>query len=159
MSQAALRIAQTEYQNGYYGKKLEQGLEFQDIVTRALYQRGIVVVGYASRHFQIAQGENMLGAEIKRDGRMRETGNIYIEMAEKAHPDNAAYVPSGIHRADNSWLFVIGDDQTIFIFSTKYLRMLQPKFPTVEKPTSRGFLMTLAEAKKYCIREIDLRQE
>lgn len=144
------------YKNGYYADKLEQGLEFQDVVTRALYQRGIVVIGYASRKGQIQHGENMLGAEIKRDGKFRETGNLYIEFAEKAHPDNADYVRSGIMRQDNSWLFVIGDEAAVFIFSTKYLRLLAPRYEIVEKPTSRGFLLPLVDAEKYAIRKIEL---
>ena len=79
--------------NGYYVKKLEEGLEFQDVATTALYQRGIVVVAYSSRRWQDERGENMLGAEIKRDGKFRQTGNLYIETAEKSHPDNPVYVP------------------------------------------------------------------
>lgn len=146
------------YNNGYYAQKLEQGLEFQDIVTKALYERGIVVIGYASRKAQIEHGENMLGAEIKRDGKFRETGNLCIETAEKSHPDRAGYVPSGIMRADNSWLFVIGDEGTIYIFSTKYLRLLAPRYRTYEKPTSQGFLIPLTDAEKYCIRKIELLQ-
>lgn len=146
----------TEYKNGYYNDKLQIGLEFQDVVTKALYQRGIVVIGFASRKFQNAEGENLLGAEIKRDDKFRETGNLYIEVAEKSHPENINFVPSGIYRKDNSWLFVIGDEKTIYIFSTKYLRLLEHKYKHVDKPTSKGFLMPLAEAEKYCIRKIDL---
>lgn len=155
---AAHQEAVEQYNNGYYKEKLEQGLEFQDVVTRALYQRGIVVVGYSSRRFQNSHGENMLGAEIKRDGRFRETGNLYIEVAEKSHPNNGQYIKSGIHREDNSWLFVIGDEETVYIFSTKYLRMLQSRYKdrTVIKPTSKGFLMPVGDAEKYCIRKIDL---
>lgn len=113
-------------------------------------------MGYASRRFQIAHGENMLGAEIKRDGKFRQTGNLYIETAEKAHPDNPRYVPAGIQREDNSWLYVIGDEQTLFIFSTKYLRLLAGRYRVVETPTSIGFLLPVAEAEKYCLRRIDL---
>lgn len=152
---SALAQSRTAYQNGYYKDKLEEGLEFQDVVTTALYQRGIVVVGYASRRYQRLKGENMLGAEIKRDGKFRETGNLYFETAEKSHPDNAAYVPSGIMREDNSWLYVIGDEQTIYIFPVNYLRMLVPRYRKVQTPTSRGVLMPVAEADKYCIRRID----
>ena len=151
-----LQQARREYANGYYKEKLEQGLQFQDVVTQALYQRGIVVVGFASRKFQIQVGENMLGAEIKRDGRFRETGNLYIETAEKSHPDNENFVPSGISRQDNSWLFVIGDERTIWVFATKYLRLLASRFRAVEKPTSRGFLVPVADADKYSIRKIEL---
>ena len=145
-----------EYKNGYYLKKLEEGLQFQDVVTQALYQRGIVVVGYSSRRFQNSHGENMLGAEIKRDGNFRDTGNLYIEVAEKSHPDNPAYIDSGIMRADNSWLFVIGDELDIWIFSTKYLRKLKGRYKHVETPTSRAFLMPLSEADNYAIRKISL---
>ncbi|MBK6585411.1 MAG: hypothetical protein IPG20_21555 [Gammaproteobacteria bacterium] len=154
----SLTEARERYANGYYAEKLEQGLVFQDVVTRALYQRGIVVVGYASRKFQIKEGENLLGAEIKRDGGFRKTGNLYIEVAEKSHPNNPTFIPSGIFRQDNSWLFVIGDEQTIWMFSTKYLRLLHDKreWREVEKTTSIGRLMPLGDADRYCIRRIDI---
>jgi hypothetical protein len=74
------------YNNGHYQDMLEVGMKFQDHVARTLYQYGIVVVGYTSRLYQAKHGENMLGAEIKRDGKFRETGNLYIELAEKSHP-------------------------------------------------------------------------
>ena len=151
-----LATAREEYKNGYYQSKLEQGLEFQDVVTEALYQRGIVVVAYSSRRYQIEKGENMLGAEIKRDGKFRETGQLYIETAEKSHPDKPSFTPSGIYRKDNSWLYVIGDEKTVYIFSTKYLRLLGKRYHKIEKPTSQGFVMPLPEAEKYCIRKIDL---
>jgi hypothetical protein len=150
--------ARKEYNNGYYNKQLEIGLEFQDIVTKELYQRGIVVVGYSSRRFQNKEGENMLGAEIKRDGKFRETGNLYIEISEKSHPDNMDYVQSGIHRGDNSWLFVIGDEKTVWIFSIKYLRMLEDRYKKVNTPTSNGYLMPLKDADKYCLRRIDIEK-
>lgn len=153
--------ATAAYADGYYERQLEVGLVFQDVVTQALYQRGIVVVGYASRRFQRERGENMLGAEIKRDGNFRTTGNLYIEVAEKSHPSNREFVPSGIFREDNSWLFVIGDEETIWIFSTKYLRLLLKNraWQRVEKPTSIGHLCPLADADRYCLRQIDLAGE
>ncbi len=146
------------YDAGYYNKKLQQGLEFQDVMTRALYQRGIVVVGYSSKRFQNSHGENMLGAEIKRDDNFRKTGNLYIETAEKAHPRNENYVKSGIMREDNSWLFIIGDERTAYIFSTKYLRMLSRTrgWREVKTPTSIGMLMPLSDAEKYSIRKIEI---
>lgn len=151
-----LEISQNEYANGYYKEKLQQGLEFQDIVTKELYQRGIVIVGYASQKYQNGEGENLLGAEIKRDGKFRETGNLYIEVSEKSHPDKPSFTPSGIHRKDNSWLYVIGDEKTVYIFSTKYLLMLEGRYKTVQKPTSNGFLLPIDQADKYCIRKIEL---
>lgn len=153
-----LEAAREQYAGTYYKDQLETGLVFQDVVTRELYQRGIVIVGYASRRYQRSEGENMLGAEIKRDGNFRETGNLYLEIAEKAHPDNQVYVPSGIFREDNSWLFVIGDERTVYIFSTKYLRLLveSRNWRKVEKPTSIGHLCPLADAERYSLRRIDM---
>jgi hypothetical protein len=145
------------YDNGYYKNKLEEGLVFQDVVTRILYQRGIVIVGYASRRFQNSHGENMLGAEIKRDGKFRKTKNLYLEIAEKSHPNNAFWVNSGIKRNDNGWLYVIGDEKTIWIFVTKLLRDKRTEWERVNTPTSVGYLMPLAAADEYCIRRIDLK--
>lgn len=71
-----IETSREKYSNGYYKDQLEIGLEFQDVVTSALYSRGIVVIGYSSRRFQNSHGENMLGAEIKRDDNFRKTGNI-----------------------------------------------------------------------------------
>ena len=159
MNQSDYIASLEKYDNGYYQEKLQEGLEFQDVVTKALYQRGIVVVGYASRRFQVKEGENMLGAEIKYQARFREYGHLAIEVAEKSHPNNPDYVPSGIYRLDNSWLFVTGDLQTVYIFSTKYLRRLESRYKVYETPTSRGFSMPIKEAEKYCIRRIDLDQQ
>ncbi len=151
--------ARKDYDNGYYQDKLTEGLEFQDTVTRALYQQGIVIVGYASYRYQLSEGENMLGAEIKRDGLFRCTGNLYIEVAEKAHPDRQLFVPAGIRRNDNSWLFIIGDEKTIWIFANKYLRFLEKRYKRVEKATSLGFLLPLEDADHYCLKRIDLEAE
>ena len=142
------------YQNGYYSEKLQQGLEYQDYVTDVLYQHGLVLVGYSSKKFQNEKGENVLGAEIKRDGKFRKTGNLYIELAEKSHPDKENYTQSGINRDDNSWLYIIGDEKDIYIFSVKYLNLLKSRYKQVQTPTSIGLLVPLEEAKKYCIKHI-----
>lgn len=104
-----LKSALRDYQTGYYGEKLDQGLEFQDYVTEEMYKIGWPIVGYSSKKFQVTRGENIMGAEIKNDQRFRETGNLYIEMEEKAYPTNPHYVKSGIMREDNSIIFIIGD--------------------------------------------------
>ena len=101
----------------------------------------------------------MLGAEIKNDERFRQTGNLYIEVAEKSHPVKPNYTPSGIMRADNSWLYVIGDIKTVWIFSTKYLVMLKDRYPPMQTPTSIAHLMPMAAADKYAIRKIELDDE
>lgn len=159
MNQSSLQADRDKYNNGYYKAKLEEGLQFQDYVTCELYKRGIIVVGYSSRRYQNLCGENLLGAEIKRDGRFRETGNLYIEIAEKSHPDKDAFIDSGIKRQDNSWLFVIGDEKTIYMFSTKYLQMLCHRYKCVAGNTSKGYLMPVEDADKYCLRKIEFECE
>jgi hypothetical protein len=62
-------------------------------------------------------------------------------------------------RADNSWLYVIGDIKTVWIFSTKYLVMLKDRYPLMQTPTSIAHLMPMAAADKYAIRKIELDDE
>jgi len=141
----------------YYKEKLEQGRLFQDVVTEALYKQGIVLVGFSSHEYQLSHGENIMGAEIKNDAKFRETGNLYIETAEK-QPAATAFFPSGIMRKDNSWLFIIGDSKTIWIFGTTFLREIKddPDFKKVTKETSQGFLLPLEIADRIAIRKFNL---
>ncbi|KKK54228.1 hypothetical protein LCGC14_3086860 [marine sediment metagenome] len=145
------------YANGYYQKKLAQGQELEDFVGVVLYKCGIVTMPFASKLFQQTRGENMLGAEIKNDERFRETGNLYIETAEKSHPNNPNYTPSGIQREDNTWLYVIGDRSCLWIFSKTMLKGLARSYnyENKETPTSLGFLLPLADADKYAAKKIE----
>lgn len=147
------------YENGYYAEKLSEGLEFQDYVTHTLYKHGIVVVNYGSKKYQNEHGENILGAEIKRDNNFRKTGNLYIEVSEKAHPDRPNYTQSGIFRDDNGWLFVIGDEQTIWIFQTNILTKLHgsTRYRVTTTPTSVGMLLPIADADKYAGKKIEMK--
>ena len=156
MSQASLTVDREKYNNGYYAEQLKKGLEFQDYVTNILYDRGIVLVGYSSQKYQNKYGENKMGAEVKRDGKFRETGNLYIEVAEKAHPDNKHYVQAGVKREDNSWLFIIGDEKTLYVFATKRLREICERYRRVEKTTSIGYLLPVADANNECAMRIDI---
>ena len=147
----------TDYR-AYYQEKLEQGLQFQDHVTDVLYEQGMVVVTYVSKARGL-KAENKLGVEIKRDAKFRETGNLFIEVAEKSHPSNPLFVSSGIYRKDNSWLYAIGDEQTLWIFSKKILVLLieakPPRYQRREIPTSRGYLLPLSDGDKYALKRID----
>ena len=129
-----------EYDKEFY-KKLEEAQEFEDFVYNLLYHEGIPIVGFSSKKYQFAKGENMAGIEIKYDKRYEETGNLYIETAEKRYPSNPEYAPSGINRGDNSWLYLIGDYNIIYIFPIKYLKSWENNFKAVEITTSRGYLM------------------
>ena len=156
MNQTSLSEDREKYSSGYYAEQLKKGLEFQDYVTNILYEKGIVLVGYSSQKYQNKYGENKMGAEIKRDGKFRETGNLYIEVAEKAHPDNKEYVQAGIERGDNSWLFIIGDEKTLYVFATKQLRGICERYRRVEKTTSIGYLLPVADADDECVMRIDI---
>jgi len=141
----------------YYRAKLQAGLEFQDYVTnRLLDVLGVPLSTYQSKEWQ-KKGENRQGIEIKFDDKFEETGNLYIETAEKTHPDNAVFIPSGIRRADNAWLYIIGNYKTLYIFGKSFLSQLwrTGKYPEVGNATSRGFLLNQEAAEKYCIKKIE----
>ena len=141
----------------YYKEKLEEGLEYQDFVSEVLYKIGIPLFSYNSKKYQIKHGENKLGIEIKFDNKSAETGNIYIEIAEKSNPANANFVLSGIYRNDNTWLYVIGNYKKVFIFSKTILKLLHKgnRYKNVQTDTSRGFLLPLKDAEKYASKIIN----
>jgi len=155
MNQAYIQ-AKAEYDNGYYQKKLAEAQEYQDFIMHQLYMRGIVVLCFSSKKYQYAIGENIMGAEIKFQKRYKDYGSFAIEMEEKSNPANPNFVPSGIYRSDNSWLFIAGDYDTFYIFSTKYLRMLSSRYKPYEKPTSKGFVLPVEEAEKYCLKKVEV---
>lgn len=141
----------------YYKEKLKQGEHFQDYVVDLLYENGLPIISYSSKEYQCNIGENKAGIEIKNDMNFRKTGNLYIETAEKSDPNNKDYFPSGIFHDDNTWLYLIGDTDKIFVLSKKQLRVLfaAKKYREVETPTSRGFLLPVSDAEKhYSIKEL-----
>jgi len=147
----------TNYKD-YYKDQLNEALEFQDFIADTLYQHGIVIMNYGSKKYQIGKGENKIGCEIKYDKKFRETGNLYIELKEKSNPYNINYIDSGINRKDNTWLYIIGDYKTIFIFGKRMLYFLSQKYTAIENKTktSIGFLLPITAAEKYCEKKITL---
>jgi hypothetical protein len=145
----------------YYKENLEIGLEYQDFVCNILLREfGIPVISFSSRKYQLT-GENKQGIEIKCQAKFKKYDNLYIEICEKSNEANERYIPSGIYRADNTWLFCTGDYETIYIFSVKHLRMLHDKkiYREVEPravKTSKGFLLPKIDAEKYCIKKIEI---
>jgi|1_EtaG_2_1085319.scaffolds.fasta_scaffold05536_4 hypothetical protein len=140
----------------YYKTKLEGALLFQDFVVDILMsQLSFVVALYGSKAYQQSVGESRTGVEIKHDEKFCDTGNLYIEIAEKSRPREGAYTTSGIYRDDNSWLWVIGDYDTLFIFGKRFLQLLHKseRYRTIENntKTSRGFLLPREDAMKYCL--------
>lgn len=148
-----------------YQANLKRGLEYQDFISDMLRRDfGIVVGAYSSEKYQYEVGESASGIEIKYDSRFAETGNLYIETAEKSDEDNSEYVKSGIMRDDNSWLYLIGNYHEAFILSKK---QLQSYCVASEKElakrgirrrvtkTSIGFTFPVAFIKKYlCLKHL-----
>jgi len=140
----------------YYEEKLKQGLEFQDYVTNLLINEiGIPLSTYSSKSYQL-KGENRQGIEIKFDDKYKETGNLYIEISEKSDALNYKYVDSGIYRNDNTWLYIIGNYEIVFIFGKELLKLMHKssKYRVVNTPTSNGFLIPNDDAYKYSLKVI-----
>lgn len=148
-----------EHYQEYRQRKLDSGLAFQDFIMERLHLIGTILQPLCSREGQL-KGENLLGMEIKHDEKMRLTGNLYIEVAEKARPREGDYVPSGIFRNDNTWLYGIGDRLEFYIFPKSTLRNCWAKRDVLgfreppPKPTSRGFLIPAIQAEKMYARKI-----
>ena len=106
-----------------YDESYEKGMLYQDFITDQLMSRGISLNAYSSRKYQFERGESASGIEVKFDSRMAETGNVYIEVAEKSGPDMPDFTPSGIYRKDNTWLYLIGDYDEALLMGKAQLRM------------------------------------
>jgi len=145
----------------YYKEKFEQGKEYQDFVIDILIQElGLPLAIYNSKKYQWKHGENKQGVEIKFDDKYKTTGNLYIELSEKADENNLNYIDSGIMRDDNTWLYLIGNYEIIYIFTKKMLKGLYSsgKFlREVEIPTSRGYLLEKSNAEKYAAKIIVIK--
>ena len=145
-----------------YKEKLEQGTRYQDWVVEQLYNNGLPIISYSSKHYQYTVGENKAGLEIKLDTNWQKTKNLYIETAEKSNKENKNFIDSGIYRCDNTWLYLIGDYTKIFILAKNQLRHLhkQKRYREVQTETSRGFLLPVAEAERvYAIKIISITTE
>jgi hypothetical protein len=142
---------------GYYRSQLESSLEYQDFVMEKLYEVGFVLNCYSSGKYQNKKGESRSGIEVKFDDQMKKTGNIYIEYAEKSHPNNKNYVPSGIERIDNTCIVAIGDYNTIYLIAKNWLQQFKKLKDTihVSTSTSKGYLFPRSMAQKYAIKIIN----
>lgn len=143
----------TSYEE-YRATKTEAAMEFQDFAMDCLLKYlGFLVQQYVSKPYQYKVGESRTGIEFKFDMKRAETGNLWIETGEKARPRDGDYWPSGIDKGDNTWLYVIGDYEVIYVFSVKTLRRYRDwgasKVRENNGGTSTGFLMPESDAAKY----------
>lgn len=140
------------------------GNEFQDFVCIELAKQGIILQNINSKRFQYNTGENLQGFEIKFDGPHTSTNRLSIEIAEKSNPFNEDFIPSGIYRKGNTWMYIQGNYDLFFIFpvnillgmhqSGKYEEAFHPK----QNPTIKKFYLPHTQAFKYCAKCIDLRE-
>ena len=139
------------YPDSIHADGLETGAQFLDFVMETLMKRGVVLQPYTSRKNQFSLGESLQGWEVKLDNRFTETGRLSIEIAEKSKASNAAWIPSGIYRRDNTWLYIQGNYEYLFIFMKKFLVSLHKSGRYKEDviPTLKKFYLPLADAEKY----------
>lgn len=139
----------------------EEALKFQDfIVDLLLKEIGLAVTNYSSRYYQYNYGENKQGIEIKLDTRILETGNVSIEVAEKTRADIEYWTPSGILRNDNSWLYIQGNYDIVYIFGKEHLKRIHlEKYKDKvwqPKPTIKTFLMPVNIANIIALKVIKI---
>ena len=101
--------------------KQNKGLKFESfIMDWFAKEKNINLSHYTTYEEQIHKGENRQGIEIKNDQIFKNSGNLFISVER-----DYGYTthPSGIFK-DQSWLYVIGDKDCFYIFSTKQLRQI-----------------------------------
>ena len=150
--------------NSGHEDSFEEGNAFQDYVCIELAKENIVLQNINSRKFQYEVGENLQGFEIKVDNRFNgyypkdkpATNQLSIEIAEKTKASNFNYIPSGIYRGDNSWLYIQGNPKCFYIFSKKTLLGLHKSGRYKEHilPTIKKFYLPIEDADKYCAKKI-----
>ena len=141
----------TTYPDCQHADPLQVGAEFLDFVTVTLQTRGLYLQPFTSKKYQYNKGESLQGWEVKLDQRFLETGRLSIEVAEKTRSANASWVPSGIYRNDNTWLYIQGNYQRFYIFLKKFLVQLHQagRYSEGEIPTLRKFYLPVIDADKY----------
>lgn len=158
MGKRSMNLLQPQNEN-YRAIQDKDGQEYQDFVVDECLKFGLFISLYGSQKYQYTKGESANGIEVKLDKIFASSGNLWIEVAEKARQRNGDYVPSGIMRDDNTWLYVIGDYKTIFIFAKTLLRLLMnaknpdgtDRYPIQPNNygTSQGFLLNRQDAEKF----------
>lgn len=142
-----------------YATNFNRGAEYQDFVTDTLAETcGLIVQLYTSKAYQFSKGESRQGIEIKLDSLCTKTGRLSIEVAEKSNSSVAFWTPSGIWRDDNTWLYVQGNYDCLFIFSKKFLRVWEktarPEYHE-EHGTLRAYYLPINEAKKIALKSVE----
>ena len=144
--------------NERYKTDLQRGLEYQDFVfdqLRMMDGMPIFLGAYSSVKYQCSKGESPSGLEIKYDAKFRQTGNLFIETAEKSYAEQLDFHPSGVFSEDNSWLILIGDYEEAYIFAKRLLRAFcvpsNKEVTYKEIPTAQGYIFPLEYIERKCL--------
>jgi len=138
-----------------YESNLAEAKEFELFVSDTLaHSLAILPCVFRSKHYQTLYGESLTGVEIKLDKQFRATGNLFIETEESPH-ESREKSPAGIYHHTSPWLFVIGDNHTIWVFSTTCLKRehISGKHRNVRTPTASGFLLSVGVADTIAARK------
>lgn len=153
-----------EEKNCNHKDPLQVGSQFQDFVSYMLSKEGIIIQNYSSNRWQREIGENIQGFEIKYDAYssgccmykdVEPSGRVGIETEERTNT-NRPWVPSGILRDDNSWLYIVGNYKSFWIFSKKDLLKLydEKKYPIESyRSTLRGYYIPIDDADDLCLKK------
>lgn len=136
----------------------ESGLAFQDFVASKMHDElGITITNYSSMLWQFGDGENRQGIEIKLDRDASNTNRLSIEIAEKSKASNHSFVPSGIYRKDNAWLYIQGNWDIFFVFPKNLLVLLHKSKRYEEHviTTLKGYYLPISDAKKYAAKVLE----
>lgn len=150
---------QDSYPNAPRPDTYEAGMEFQDWVCMRLAKYSIILQNLSSKKYQYSVGENLQGFEIKFDSWCSKSGRLSIEIAEKRRASNRQWVPSGIFREDNSWLYIQGNYDILFVFPKNSLRRyFRQKKPCVkeEHGTVRAFYVPFEAARIIACKTIEV---
>jgi len=138
----------------YYREQREKGEAYERYLVWQLRQEGIDVSRYETQADQYAHGDTTIGLEIKLDTKYCDTGNLFIEVAEKTRAEQLTWIASGIFATSTAPWYGVGDYRNFFIFDRDTLRGLVPtaRLIAIKRGTSRGFLLTEDRARQLMVR-------
>lgn len=145
--------------NRLYQERLIPAQRFQDHCAYWIQKTLHITIGnFQSKDYQFKFGENIQGVEIKHDMQFAKTGNLWIEVRHRKNTEEK-YYNGGIMRANNTWLYAIGNYEDLYLFSVKGLRNIlnekQYEIKSNNLDTSQGFLLSKKDAEYYCAAKIE----
>lgn len=137
----------------YYQQQRTRGEAYEAYLVGRLTASGVLVRRLATREDQLARGDLAYGREsieVKFDTQLATTGNLFIEVAEKARAEQPDWRPSGIDSPSTAEWYGIGNERRFLLFLRRDLRAFRtaaaPTILTIHRGTSRGFLLPVEQA-------------